>query len=255
MRVKLTTQDVAAITICLALYVLLGFLISSWLPKFYGVSFFPAVIISAVFVVIYGSGVGGISGGLGMFMIDIFTRGYGISVQSLGVGVLGFMLFFIIGYIYTKNISLKRVLTGVVLAIVGLLISSFLFSDIVVFVSLSNKVAAFAFTLSVIVSLVIIATVAIRWKEWRNYVIGAIVGQIVGGLLLSVTVWTVSPLCLSYLGISFEGIYVMSFFVLTAVTETLLFLIVCPPIIKAIQISFPIICYRNKLLWKGGTIA
>ena len=255
MKIKFTTQDVAAISVCSALYAALGLLTSMLLPKFYGVSFLPAVIIPAVFAVLYGPWVGGISGAIGIFLMDML--GHGIPALSLVAGVPpNFILFFIIGYLYTKNISLKQALTCVSLAIVSLSMASiFLLSDIAAFVSLSNKVAFSVFTLTVIVSLVAIAVVSIRWKEWRSYAISAVVGQLAGGLLLSVTVWAVSPLFINYFAASLDVISIMPIFVWTVATEIPFILLVCPPIIKVVQIAFPTLRYRNNLSGKGEIIA
>jgi uncharacterized membrane protein len=256
LKIKLTTKDLAAIAVCSALYAALGLVFKYLIPvNFYGIAFLPAVVIPAVFAVLYGPWVGGISGAIGIFLFDML--GHGIPALSLVAGVPpNFILFFLIGYLYTKNISLKQVLTYVSLAIVGLSISSILLlSDIAAFVSLSNKVALFAFTLTVIVSFVAIAAVSIRWKEWRSFAIGAVAGQITGGLLLSVTVWAVSPLFLDYFGVPFDVIYVMPFFVWTVATEIPFILLLGPPIIKAVQMAFPSLRYRNKPSGNGEAIA
>jgi len=262
LKINLTTQDIAVIAVCSALYAAFGYVTSGL--SFFGVGFLPAVLIPAVFAALYGPWVGGISGAIGIFIRDVLVHGN--APLSLVAGVpANFILFFLIGYLYTKNINLKQALLCVSLATVGLLISSIVLLSNPASVAamtiwtrgVSAEIFLLTFVLTVIVSLVVIAVVSVRWKEWRSYAIGAIVGQIVGGLLLSITVWLVSPLFLSILNINgapVTAIYVLPIFVWTIATEIPFILLVGPPIIKAVQRAFPNLQYRNKSQGKGGAI-
>ncbi|HUX79153.1 MAG TPA: ECF transporter S component, partial [Alphaproteobacteria bacterium] len=112
------TQDIAVIGICAALYAIVG--ISTANVSFFGIGFLPAVVIPAVFAVLYGPWVGGISGALGIFIRDMFVHGN--AALSLVAGVpANFILFFLIGYISIRNISLKQALVGVIVATFALL--------------------------------------------------------------------------------------------------------------------------------------
>ncbi|MCL2642373.1 MAG: ECF transporter S component [Candidatus Bathyarchaeota archaeon] len=263
MKIKLSTQDLAVISICSALYAIAGYL--TGFISFYGIGFLPAVIIPAVFAALYGPWVGGISGAIGIFIRDIFVHGN--PALSLTAGVpANFVLFFLIGYLYTKNISLKQALTCVSLATIGLSISliallsnpSAITAMSIWTGGLSTRIFLIAFILTVLVSLGTITLVSIRWKEWRSYAIGAIVGQIAGGFLLSVTVWLVSPLFLSIISIDggnpLTAIFILPIFVWTIATEIPFLLIAGPPIIKAIQNAFPTLQHQNKPLKKGETV-
>jgi hypothetical protein len=252
LKIKHTTQDIAAIAVCSALYAAFGYLTAG--ITFFGVGFLPAVLIPAVFAALYGPWVGGISGAIGIFIRDIFVHGN--APLSLIAGVpANFILFFLIGYLYAKNISLKQALIFAYLAIVGLLVPSIvLFSDMIAYTGLSAGEFIIIFLLTVLGSLAAIAVVSIRWKEWRSYAIGAIVGQIMGGILLSVTVWAVSPLFLDYFGAPFGTVFVLPLFVWTVATEIPFILIAGPPIIAAVQRAFPTLQYRNKPQGKGGII-
>jgi len=257
LKIKLTTQDLTAIAVCSALYALFAIL-TDYLAAhltFFGVGFLPAVVIPAVFAVLYGPCVGGISGAIGIFIRDIFFHGN--APLSLVAGVpANFILFFLIGYLSTKNISLKQALTCVSLVTIGVLVPSIVFlPNMVTYTGLSTELFVPIFVLTVIGSLVAVTVFSIRWKEWRSYAIGAIVGQVAGGLLLSVTVWAVSPLFLSYFTVPFGVIFVLPLFVWTVATEIPFILIVGPPILKAVQMAFPTLRYRNKPSGKGGTIA
>ena len=249
MKIKPTTQDIAVISICSALYAVFGILTAP--ITLYGIGFLPAVIVPAVFAAVFGPWVGGISGAIGIFIRDMVVHGN--PALSLVAGVPpNFILFFLIGYLYTKHISLKQTLIGVSLAAVGLLASSIiLLSNLTAFTGLPIRTFLLVFALTVIVSLVAIAVVSIRWKEWRSYAIGAVVGQIAGGLLLSVTVWAVSPLFLSYFTTPFTIVYVLPLFVWTVATEIPFILLLGPPIIKVVQKAFPTLQYRHKTFKKG----
>lgn len=231
------TQDIAVIGICAALYAIVG--ISTANVNFFGIGFLPAVVIPAVFAMLYGPWVGGISGAIGIFIRDMFVHGN--AALSLVAGVPpNFILFFLIGYISYRNISLKQALAGVIVAAVGLLAPTIiLLPDITAYTGLSTEVFLLSFTLTFILSLAIIAAVAVRWKEWRSYAIAAVVGQAVGAGLLSITVWGVSPLFLSFFGAPLSASLIFPIFVWTFATELPFILLAGPPIIKICYRAFP----------------
>jgi hypothetical protein len=218
--------------------------------NFSGVGFLPAVIIPAVFAVLYGPWVGGISGALGIFTQDMLIHAN--PLLSLAAGVpANFVLFFLIGYLYTKNISLKQTIITVTIAIIGLLVASaVLYPGIVDYLNVPSPNLLFLLffvlaILAIIASLIVIVVVSIRWKDWRSYAIGAVVGQIAGGFLLSTTVWLVSPLFLAYFSEPMAAIYVLPLFVYLIITE-LPFILLAIPIIKVVQKIFPTLRYSNK---------
>ncbi len=255
MNTRFKTQDIAVIGICAALYAVFGILTRGF--SFLGIGFLPAVVIPAIFASLYGPWVGGISGAIGIFIRDMFVHGN--AALSLVAGVPpNFILFFLIGYISARNISLKQAFAGIAIAAVGLLVPSLVFlPDFAAYTGLSNEAFLLSFVATIILSLVIIAVVSVRWKEWRSYAIGAVVGQIAGGLLLSVTVWLVSPWFLISLGLNepLAASFVLPIFVWTLATEIPFILLLGPPIIKAAQRAFPTLRYRNKTATgKGGAI-
>ncbi len=78
-----------------ALYAIVGYL--SWLGvNFYGVRFWPAVVVPATFACLYGGMVGGLSAAIGIFLSDMVTHGN--ALLSLTVGVpSNFVGFYLIG--------------------------------------------------------------------------------------------------------------------------------------------------------------
>ncbi len=244
MKIQLKTQDIVVISICAALYAVVGYLTAG--VTFLGVGLLPAVVIPAVFAVLFGPWVGGFGGAIGIFIRDMFVHGN--AALSLAAGVPpNFILFFLIGYMAHRNINLKQTLAGVTIAAVGLLVPTTIFlPQLSSFTGLSNEAFVLTFTLTVILSLAVIAVVAIRWKEWRSYAMGAVVGQVVGAGLLSVTVWVVSPLFLSYFGTPFSATLILPLFIWTFATEIPFILLVGPPIIKACYRAFPSLRQKGK---------
>ena len=101
-----------------ALYALVGYL--SWLGlTFYGVRFWPAVVVPAVFACLYGGWVGGLSAAIGIFISDMATHGN--ALLSLTVGVpSNFVGFYVIGRMSGgERYSLRRYLPA---SIIGLIL-------------------------------------------------------------------------------------------------------------------------------------
>jgi hypothetical protein len=203
---------------------------------------------------LFGPWVGGISGALGIFIRDMFV--HHIPLLSLSAGVPpNFILFFLIGYLAHRNISLKQALVGVTIAAVGLTVPTVIFlPDFLKFTGMSSEVFILSFASTIILSLVAIAVVAIRWKEWRSYAIGSVIGQAAGAALLSVAVYAVSPFFPTVFGGSIASWLILPIFVWTFATELPFILLVGPPIIKACQKAFPSLMYR-QISKKGETVA
>ena len=236
MKLQLKTQDIAVIGICAALYAVVGRLTAG--VTFLGVGFLPAVVIPAVFAVLYGPWVGGIGGAIGIFIRDMFVHGN--ALLSLAAGVPpNFILFFLIGYITARNIDTKKIVVALVLSaavvIAGLIVPTLIYPAEFSALTggLSTAEILLVFGLTVVLSLVVISVVAIRWKQWRSFAIAAVVGQAAGAGLLSVTIWAVSPLFLSYFKAPVGATFILPLFVWTFATEIPFVLLVGPPIIKA----------------------
>jgi hypothetical protein len=102
-------RDIAISAIGGALYALVGYV--SWLGlTFYGVRFWPSVVVPATISCLYGASVGGLSAAIGIFISDIATHGN--AILSLTVGVTSnFSCFYIIGKLAGgSKYSLRRYL-------------------------------------------------------------------------------------------------------------------------------------------------
>jgi uncharacterized membrane protein len=238
----LKTQDIAIIGICAALYAVVGRLTDLGIT-FVGVAFWPAVVIPAIFAVLFGPWVGGFGGAIGIFIRDMLFHGN--AGLSLAAGVPpNFILFFIIGYFATRNIDAKKTMFTLILAaaviVAGLIVPTLIYpAEFTALTGLSTIEIIFVFASTVVVSLAVIAVVAIRWKHWRSFAVGAVVGQAAGAALLSVTIWAVSPLFLSYFGAPIAASFILPLFVWTFATEIPFVLLVGPPVIKACYRAFP----------------
>jgi len=85
----------------------------------FGVRFWPAVVVPAVFSVLFGPLVGGVGAAIGIFICDMLS--HGMPFLSLSVGVTSnFAAFYILGHM-TREYSLKRY---VVAATLSLLVGS-----------------------------------------------------------------------------------------------------------------------------------
>ena len=246
------TQDIAVISVCAALYAVFGRLTAG--VTFLGVGFLPAVVIPAVFAVLYGPWVGGIGGAIGIFIRDLLVHGNALLSLTAGVPA-NFILFFLIGYLAHRNMDMKKTVAASVIVAVGLLVPSLVFlPNFTAYTGLSSLEFILALLFTVILSLAVICVVALRWTQWRSFVIASVVAQAIAAGLLSVTVWAVSPLFLSYFGKPFPITYVLPLFVWTFATEIPFILLVGPPIVQACYRAFPSLEQRRGRREKGAAI-
>jgi len=179
---------------------------------------------------------------------------HGIPLLSLSAGVPpNFILFFLIGYLAHRSIDLKKTLIFLTAAAVALVVLTVTFlPQIESYTGLSNLELTLVFSFTVILSLVAIAAVSVRWQQWRSFAIGAVIAQAAGAGLLSVTVWAVSPLFLSYFGKPFPIVWVLPLFVWTFATELPFIMLIGPPVINACYRAFPSLRQRQMESQKKG---
>ena len=112
------TQTLTLISLNASLYTIVGYLTYAGIIV-QGVRFWPAVVIPAVFSVLFGPLVGGVGAAIGIFISDILL--HGMLFLSLSVGVTSnFIAFYILGY-FIKEYSLKRYL---IVSTISLLVGS-----------------------------------------------------------------------------------------------------------------------------------
>ena len=154
--------------------------------------------------------------------------------------------------IYVRKAAATIVLS-ISVVVIGLIVPTLLYpAEFSALTGLSTVLIVGVFSATVIISLAIIALVAVRWKEWRSYAIASIIGQAAGAALLSVTIWAVSPLFLSYFKTPVGATFILPLFVWTFATEIPFVLLVGPPIIKACYRAFPSLKQRRDSLQKAS---
>lgn len=108
------TLTVVLTAINASLYMTVGVLTSFGVVLF-GVRFWPAVVVPAVFAVLFGPMVGGVGAAIGIFICDMLS--HGMPLLSLSVGVTSnFAAFYILGYM-TREYSLKKYMISATLSL------------------------------------------------------------------------------------------------------------------------------------------
>ncbi len=236
---KFKAIDVAGLALNIALYVAVGYIFYSLIPLSYGgIRFWPPVIVPAVFAVVFGPLVGGIGAAVGIFLSDaIFGNNL---LLSLIAGVTSnFVAFFLIGYIAKKKIrwATPVLAYGVATAIfiwVGYAYTALDFWTKIAFIAI--VVASYIIFL--------VPVVILRNSRWRSFEVGSVLGMLLGAGIIAATV----PPFLAYFlhGAPVTIPLILSDFFFTFFTEIPFVLILGPPIIAAINRTFPALIRKNQ---------
>jgi len=237
---KPTTLELTMTSLNAALYVAIGYLtfLGIFAPivgvvRFWGV----AVLIPAVFAVLFGPFVGGVGAAIGIFLSDMLVHGN--ALLSLAVGVpANFVMFYLIGYFSRRIASIRTMNLGIATGCIGIL-AVFLIRWIV-----EAQTDVFSAFLIVIFSgLSVISMIAVNRfsTRWRSYALGSIVGNATGSAIVGLGVWAFSQFFLlpggmgSHLPLSASLIW----FVWTFSNQMPFLLIFGPPILSACVRAFP----------------
>lgn len=118
MKLKISAKEVAAVTLNAALYAV-GSYSTAYIPTPWLVQLRPAVVIPAVFAVLFGPLVGGLGAAIGTFIASVFT--YGTAVLTIFSGTpANFACFYLIGKL-SRPFSREKFIFG---ATVGFLAGS-----------------------------------------------------------------------------------------------------------------------------------
>jgi len=237
----LRALDVVMTAVSAALYSLVGYIIFLALPITTPgvgiVRFWPNVVIPAVFAVLFGPLVGGISAAIGIFISD--TLIHHDPLLSLTAGVTSnFIGFYLIGYISRRNIDwTKMIAVSSIALLIGSTISEYF---LLTYVSLN---AAILF-ISLSVAAFILAIVVGYWRpEWRSYGIASLIGLGAGSTIIGFTVWLYSQFIVlpAAVGSGFQLPFYVAFIWLiwTFATEIPFLIVMGPPILEACYRAFP----------------
>jgi len=244
--------DVAMVGICAALYAVVGRLTDLGITLG-GVAFWPAAVIPAIFAVLFGPWTGGVGAAIGIFIRDMLFHGDPLLSLSAGV-TANFAGFFLIGYISRTNLDWKKISTsaiiGSIIIATGLLLPTILLpTQSEAFTKLSSLDSILLFITTVIVSILIMMTVARFWPEWRNYGVGSIIGLGLGSTMIAIVVWAYSQVFFSptgYFKAPISSLFIPIIFVWTFATEIPFILLFGPPIIKACYKAYPSLRISHK---------
>lgn len=234
--IKLKTIHIAAFALNAALYVVLGILLSSVFPIYFGgVRFWPQVIVPAVFAAVFGPWVGGLGAALGIFISDVSLGGS--PLLSLMAGITSnFLGFWLIGYIASKKVDLKKSTAVYGLLTIVCALVAYVYTDLIY--------------VGVIIGCFIVYLAIIVWRrsKWVSYEIGSVVGLIVGSLIIGVMVPVYgvlfAPEVTTLPALTSAGI--LALFTWTFATEIPFLLVLGPPIIGAINKAFPTLMKRKQ---------
>jgi uncharacterized membrane protein len=237
--------EVAMIGICAALYAVIGLLTSFGL-SLGGVAFWPAVVIPSIFAVLFGPWVGGIGAAIGIFIRDMMYHGDPLLSLSAGV-TSNFAMCFLLGYISRTNLDRKKlslsVIIGGTIIVAGLLLPTVLLpTESLLYTGLTSSELIALLTVIVVASILAVAVMFAFNKEWRNFSVGALIGQGVGATIVAIAVWIYSNLFFSssgYFEKPLQSSFVPLIFVWTVATEIPFVLLLGPPIIIACYRAFP----------------
>ena len=235
------TINVAMIGVSAALYAIVGVLTNMGIvsPVVGVVKFWPAVIVPAIFAVLFGPWVGGIGAAIGIFVSDMVQPGHGIILLSLTVGsTSNFAMFFLIGWISKRNMNWRNM-------VIALIVGSSLLTGMMsyLFAIESISIDILALFLGVLYASVAIVIGVGLWKpNSKSYGLASVVGLFVGSTIIGFGLWGYSQfLTLPLTGFERNAPVYASFLwlVWTFATEIPFLVTIVPPVVKICYKAFP----------------
>ena len=242
------TLYVAMTGVSAALYAIVGVLTNMGVvsPVVGVVKFWPAVIVPAIFAVLFGPWVGGTSAAIGIFISDMVQPGHGIALLSLTVGVpSNFAAFYLIGLISRRNMKWHRIITA-------LIVGSTVLTGMIGYLFIINELPfeIVALFLGVLFACVAIVIGVGLWKpEWKSYGLASVVGLLVGSAIIGLGLWVYSHfLPLPLTGFERNAPVYASFLwlVWTFATEIPFLVTIVPPVVKICYKAFPSLASQHE---------
>jgi uncharacterized membrane protein len=241
--------DIAMIAVSAALYAIVGVITNMGLvtPVVGVVKFWPAVIVPAIFAVLFGPWVGGIGAAIGIFVSDMVQPGHGIPLLSITAGCTSnFAMFYLIGLISRRNMKWRDIVSL-------LLVSSAVLVGMMGYLFVINQLTLdiFAIFLCVILASDVIVVVFGLWKpEWKTYGLGAVIGLLVGSAIIGFTLWGYSQILPLPLTTGYERnapLYASLFWMVwTFATEIPFLVTIVPPVVKICYRAFPFLAPKHR---------
>jgi len=232
------TIEVAMTGINAALYTVVGYLtyLGVFAPDVGVVRFWPAVIVPAVFAVLFGPLAGGVGAAIGIFISDVLIHGN--PLLSLTVGVpSNFFGFYLVGYFSRRKWNWPTVILCV--AFSGLFVVSIAYL-MTGFLSFETSLL---FLGACVASYLLILIVAYLLPEFRSYGAASVIGLGVGSTWIGFGLWAYSQVLELPLSLGWPRYapFYASFLWLawTFSTEFPFLVTIVPPILKACYRAFP----------------
>ncbi len=230
------TLDIVTIALGGSLYAIVGIMthLGFFTPVIGVVRFWPAVVVPAVFSILFGPIVGGLGAAIGIFMSDMVVHGN--PLLSLTVGVpSNFVGFYLIGFIGRRRISDYYVFLGSLIG--GTLAITSLLLNISGHLDTLTSILFFGICIS---SSALTLIISWYWPRWRTYGIASIIGLGVGSGIIGLGVWAFSQYFLLPSGEIGLPLYAsILWFLWTFATEIPFLIVFVPPILKACFAVFP----------------
>lgn len=229
--------EIITIGVCGSLYASMGYLthLGLFTPIIGVVRFWPAVVVPAVFSILFGPMVGGFGAAIGIFLSDLVI--HGDAFLSLTVGVPSNLLgFYLLGYFGRKKLEIKSMLIGAVLGVMFALASVFLYLLYPGYFGMSTSL------FFIVISLVCVAltvAVIVFFPAWRAVNIASVIGLGAGSIWIGLGVWVYSrffALPTGEANLSFFA--ALGWFIWTYFTEIPFLLLLVPPILKTCYLAF-----------------
>jgi len=210
------------------------------------VIFWPAAVFPAIFGVLFGPLVGGVSAAIGIFLSDMLlfqwnlTR-YNNVALGIAIGVVAnFVCFYLISYISRKNLSWTRIRLGSIgLIVSGLIVVYVAYLDTLFPISIPPPYSSFG-AICIGLFLLIVVLGGHVWPEWRSYGIASVISKAIGGTIIGLGLWGISQffvLPLGYYQLPFD--ISLAWLAWTFSSESLFLLTIVPLVLKACYKAFP----------------
>ncbi len=196
-----------------------------------------AVVVPAVFAVLFGPFVGGVGAAVGIFLSDMVVHGN--VLVSLVAGVTSnYAMFYLIGWISRRDFSSKsrKMLVGFGSVFVVLAFAATWYVGGQV-----DLATTLIFTIFCGMSLILLLVIVRFWARWRSYAIGAIIGNACGSAIIGLTLWAMSQFFTlpANLGHQVPLYAAAVWFLWTFSNQMPFLLILVPPVLNACYKAIP----------------
>lgn len=231
--------EIATIALSASLYAVIGYAsyLGIFTPMIGVVRFWPSVFIPAVFAVLFGPRVGGISAAIGIFISDMMIHGNALLSLSVGVPA-NFVCFYSVGWFTDKIKNNSRL--WIIMAISEEIFLVFLIA-ITMKIGMLSPAVAIAYIIGIGVALFFTILYGFFWSKNHVLMFAYNTGLLMGSLIIGVGIYLFSQIFVLPGGaqkLSLEAIILWS--VWTYATE----------IPFMVALSTPIIVIGNKVLPK-----